>query len=258
MYHYVFAYQDSLPSGTGFPTFGTIHLLWLICIALGIFTVCRVFLFLSITHRLLVLNTVVLLALLCTFTQDAILTVTGHMNAKMLPFHLCDLAAFFYLILQFHALRTGQWTSLAEISLCLFMPGAVLGILFPVWNNYPVWNYMCIHGFLYHALIILYPWLLFINRSIQPKVRHIWQPVLLLGALVPPVYLFNRKFGSNYMFLNKPPANTPLDFLARHMGNPGYLIGYAGFIFLMVAGLYVLFACIVFFQTIRYTPKNTK
>ena len=64
------------------------------------------------------LNITVLLALCCTFTQDAILTVTGHMNARMLPFHLCDLAGFFYLFLQMQALRTGRWTSLVEIALC--------------------------------------------------------------------------------------------------------------------------------------------
>ena len=50
------------------------------------------------------LNITVLLALCCTFTQDAILTVTGHMNARMLPFHLCDLAGFFHLFLQMQAL----------------------------------------------------------------------------------------------------------------------------------------------------------
>lgn len=63
---------------------------------------------------------------------------------------------FFYLFLQMRILRTGHCDSLAEIALCLFMPGAVLGILFPVWNVYPPFHYMTIHGFIYHALIILY------------------------------------------------------------------------------------------------------
>ena len=105
-------------------------------------------------------------------STDAILTVTGHMNARTLPFHLCDLAGFFYLFLQMQALRTGRWTSLVEIALCLFMPGAVLGILFPVWSIYPAFHYMVIHGFIYHALIILYPWLLFVSGNIRPKMRH--------------------------------------------------------------------------------------
>ena len=81
------------------------------------------------------LNITVLLALCCTFTQDAILTVTGHMNARMLPFHLCDLAGFFYLFLQMQALRTGRWTSLVEIALCLFMPGAVLVPTFSLYDD---------------------------------------------------------------------------------------------------------------------------
>lgn len=173
--------------------------------------------------------------------QDAILTVTGHMNARTLPFHLCDLAGFFYLLLQMQALRTGRWSFLSEIALCLFMPGAVLGILFPVWSIYPAFHYMVIHGFIYHALIILYPWLLFVSGNIRPKMRHIWQPVLLLCCIVPPIYLFNQKMGSNYMFINEPPTNTPLEFLANQMGNPGYLIGYAIFIFLLMLTLYQVF-----------------
>ena len=139
------------------------------------------------------------------------------------------------------ALRTGRWSFLSEIALCLFMPGAVLGILFPVWNVYPPFHYMTIHGFVYHALIILYPWLLFVSGNIRPKTRHIWQPVLLLCGIVPPVYLFNKKFDSNYMFINVPLENTPLEFLADQMGNPGYLLGYAIFIFLLILTLYQVF-----------------
>ena len=241
MCNYFFTYQNALPENSGFPLFGSIHIIWFTGIATGIFLLCRVSLRLSEAKQLQLLNSTVLLALCCTFTQDAILTVTGHMNARMLPFHLCDLAAFFYLFLQMRALRTGYWTSLSEIALCLFMPGAVLGILFPVWNVYPAFHYMTIHGFGYHALIVLYPWLLFVHGNIRPRIHHVWQPMLLLCCIIPPVYLFNKKFGSNYMFINEPPKNTPLEFLANQMGNPGYLIGYAIFIFLMLLTLYRMF-----------------
>ena len=241
MYIYFFTYQDALPENCGFPLFGYTHFIWLVGIAIAIFLLCKLYLLLTRAKQLQMLNISVLLALCCTFAQDAILTITGHMNARMLPFHLCDLAAFFYLFLQMRTLRTGKWNSLAEITLCLFMPGAVLGILFPVWNIYPAFHYMTIHGFIYHALIILYPWLLFVNRNICPKIHHIWQPVLLLCCIVPPVYIFNKKYDSNYMFINKPPANTPLEFLAKQMGNPGYLLGYAIFIFLMMLALYYIF-----------------
>ena len=74
------------------------HFIWLTCIAIVIFLLCRIYLRLTKIRQLQMLNITVLLALCCTFTQDAILTVTGHMNARMLPFHLCDLAGFFYLL----------------------------------------------------------------------------------------------------------------------------------------------------------------
>ena len=112
MYTYFFTYQDALPENCGFPLFGGIHFIWLTCIAIGIFLLCRTYLRLTKTRQLQILNTTVLLALCCTFMQDAILTVTGHMNAGTLPFHLCDLAGFFYLLLQMQALRTGRWSFL--------------------------------------------------------------------------------------------------------------------------------------------------
>ena len=140
MYGYFFTYQDALPENSGFPLFGGVHFIWIAGIAMSIFLLCKVYLRLAKNKRLQMLNAFVLLALCCTFTQDAILTVTGHMNARMLPFHLCDLATFFYLFLQMRILRTGHCDSLAEIALCLFMPGAVLGILFPVWSVYPAFH----------------------------------------------------------------------------------------------------------------------
>ena len=98
MYTYFFTYQNALPENCGFPIFGRMHFIWLTCIAIVIFLLCRIYLRLTKIRQLQMLNITVLLALCCTFTQDAILTVTGHMNARMLPFHLCDLAGFFYLL----------------------------------------------------------------------------------------------------------------------------------------------------------------
>lgn len=43
------------------------------------------------------------------------------------------------------------------------------------------------------------------------------------------------------MFINEAPTNTPLEFLANQMGNPGYLLGYAIFIFLLMLTLYQFF-----------------
>ena len=36
------------------------------------------------------------------------------------------------------------------------------------------------------------------------------------------------------MFVNRPSGGSPLEWLAQWMGNPGYLLGYAGLILLCI------------------------
>lgn len=40
--------------------------------------------------------------------------------------------------------------------------------------------------------------------------------------------IFDKCFDCNYYFINWPVPNSPLAWLAERMGNPGYLLGFAG------------------------------
>lgn len=259
MFTYFFSYQTDLPDDLGFQIFGIQHIIWLLGITAFLFLCCLTFCKLRRGSRELILNAVVLGALFMTFSQDAVLIVTGHMNSRMLPLHLCDLASFVFLFQRMIYLRETCNTQssnslhfysprkrfrfspiLGEIGACLLLPGAVLGILFPVWTSYPMLNFMTIHGFVYHGLIILYPLLLLTDKQVCPRLGHVWYTVVFLLCVVPPVLWFDRKFDSNYMYLNYGPAGTPLYFLEEKMGNPGYLLGYAIGIFLIILLVYGL------------------
>lgn len=257
MFTYFFSYQTDLPADLGFRIYDTKHILWL----LGI-TFCLVLIPLTLRklergRREIIMNIVVLSALFMTFSQDTVLIVIGHMDSGMLPLHLCDLASFVFLIQRMVYLREKSSTPhadrrhyylprrrflisamLGEIGVCLLMPGAILGILFPVWTPYPMLNFMTIHGFVYHGLIILYPLLLLTDKQVYPQLGHIWYNIVFLLCIVPPILWFDRKFGSNYMYLSYGPAGTPLHFLEKEMGNPGYLWGYAIGIFLIILLVY--------------------
>lgn len=257
MFTYFFSYQTDLPANLGFQMYGIKHILWLLGIAAFLSLCCLAFYRQKDNAREFILNAVVLGALFMTFSQDVVLVVTGHMNTGMLPLHLCDLASFVFLIqrMAYQRKRCSIKISdepysysrqknfcisaiLGEIGVCLLMPGAILGILFPVWTPYPMLNFMTIHGFVYHGLIILYPLLLLTDKEVYPQLKHIWYTVVFLLCIVPPVLWFDRKFGSNYMYLNYGPAGTPLYILEKKMGNPGYLWGYAAAIFLAVLLVY--------------------
>lgn len=264
MFAYFFAYQNELPENAGFQIYGPEHFLWLGGIVACLILFCLFFSRSALPIRERILNAVVFFALFLTFSQDVILTIIGQMSLHTLPFHLCDLATFVYLIQRAIYLRemytvqafdgpdfrsrhkeTCFSAVLGEISLTLLMPGAVLGILFPVWTPYPILNFMTIHGFIYHAMVILYPLLLFADGQVQPRFSHIWYPVAFLCCVVPPVLFFDRKFQTNYMYLNHAPEKTPIRYLENRIGNPGYLVGYALLIFLMIIAVYWIFYLII-------------
>lgn len=82
---------------------------------------------------------------------------------------------------------------------------------------------------------------------VHPTVRHIHYSLLFLAAVVPPILIFDKMTGCNYLFVNRPVSGTPLEALADLMGNPGYLIGYAAMVvgvILLVYGLIYLADCV--------------
>lgn len=235
MFSYFFSYETNIPHGVGFGLYKAGHLIWMSCIALFLTVACLWFGGQNSKKKERILNLTVAVSLSFTAGQDVILAAIGQMNVQMLPLHLCDLAAFFYLFQ-----RITKWNTLGEICICLLLPGAICAILFPNWTHYPMFNFMVIHGFVYHTFIILYP-LLLLQYGVYPRFHNVWKSFVFLGCLVPPVYWFDRVFESNYMFLLYAPENSPLELLSAYMGTSGYLVGYAGTVVLILLGIYGLF-----------------
>lgn len=105
--------------------------------------------------------------------------------------------------------------------------GTVLALLFPDWVRYPAIHFITIQGFTFHAGIVLYVICQLLQHNIIPRLAALWKVIVFLLVVVPPVYLFDKKFHANYMFVNVPSPGSPLEWLASFLGNPGYLAGYA-------------------------------
>lgn len=128
-------------------------------------------------------------------------------------------------------------SALAEIGLVLLMPGTGCALIFPDWSWYPMWNFMSLHSFLWHAVLIAYPLMCLLSGRVQPRISHIWMPILYLAILVPPTYLFDVLTGCNYLFLLRPVPGTPLQWLSDSLG-PYWLIGYAILAFAVILAIY--------------------
>ncbi|MBQ3390701.1 MAG: TIGR02206 family membrane protein [Firmicutes bacterium] len=253
MLQYFFTYGSELPAGVGFPMYGTAHILWLLagtgaCILL-------LLLFRRADNEkqrklelALGLFPVALIVLRACF-----LTAIGHQTVYELPLHLCALAGFLCLA---HMITGKDWLGQVLYALCL--PGTLLALIFPDWIYYPPVHFITIQGFLFHFGVAWYILCELSCGKIRPDIKRIWNPILFLLICVPVVYLFDRHFRTNYMFLRVPSPGSPLEWMASFMGVPGYLLGYAVMVAMVMILMYL--AEIVFdkLRRIGYNKGNTE
>ena len=234
---YFFTLEDELPDGVGFPLWGREHIEWL-CIALALGTIlCLGYRRAGARGRAALRVCTGSAVLLCELLKDANLIVQGAFSVYYLPLHLCGLAVFFTF---FHSLRPGETVGNFLYSTC--MPGAAFALLFPDWTMYPAFCYHSLVAFAVHTLIVVYPLMLVFSGEWRPSVRYLPRCLALLLGLAAAVYLFDRRFHANYMFLLQPAAGSPLEWFASFLGNPGYLLGYVPMIVLIWGLLYLPFS----------------
>lgn len=230
---YFFATQSELPADVGFSLFGPAHLAWIACTVLG--TALGLLVLRgrpraqAITARAGAVLAVLLVALLELWSWWS-----GDFSVWSLPLHLCDMTPFLLLLFE---LTGWDWTG--QTLYCLCLPGSVAALLFPNWTMFPLWNVVNLQGFLLHALLIFCPLLEVMRGKLKPRFSHMWKAWAFLAVVVPLIYLFNRKFGTNYFFVNAGSPGSPLEWLIRRMGNPGFLLGYGAIALVVTTGMYL-------------------
>ncbi len=159
--------------------------------------------------------------------RDAVLMLTGHFDRGFLPFHLCSMALW---IAALYAWMEQRFFGVIYILLCV--PGAVGALLFPNWDAYPFFNYMHIHGFVSHGLIVAFGIWLVLSEKMILKWKDFWMPVVFGVAGFIILYPVNRILGTNFWFLNRPSHGSPTVWIFEITGERWYMAGY--FLFCMV------------------------
>ena len=148
---------------------------------------------------------VVLAASLCV-TETLILMDYGWREA--LPLHLCGMGALMALAVAF-----GMDGFALDFLWYLCLPGAAAALIFPA----PVLSrYQMLLNASYtatHALIIAIA-LLAPLAGRMPSRRKGAQMLAALAVIALPVYAVNVLLGTDYLFLIRPPADTPLEWVS--------------------------------------------
>ena len=235
---YFWKQQDDIPSGMGYPLFGEIHILSSVITILIVLVLTYGLLKLSNRKKILIMKFIPVVMLFMEIFKDAFLISVHRFSVAYLPLHVCSIGIFIFLLREYLSWKWAK-TLFGELAYVLIMPGSIAALLFPDWTiDYPVLNFMNLYSYAWHGALVLYPLLLRRSGLIQPSVKHIHWPILFLLVITPLIYLFDKHYGCNFFFVNWPVPGSPLSFFASFLGNPGYLIGYAAIVLVMLTIVY--------------------
>ena len=208
----------------GFDLYSAPHIIWLALMILMIAAITRSYCRNDDTGRDRMRKTIAIAMLLMEIAKDAIVIAVGWWNPGYLPFHLCGMAIFAVLA---DAFWRGQKVT-GQMILFAFMPGALSALLFANWTMYPFYVYMCIHSFVYHALIVAYAVMIFASGEVAPNYKGLWKTLIAVIISIGPVYGINLIFeehNPNFMFLMEASPGSPLVPVWNLTGPDWYIPG---------------------------------
>lgn len=223
--------SETIPSGLGFDHFSAEHIIWLITAVIVTTLCCLHYRTLSEKGRSIWRKVLVALLIADEFLKQIPLWACGNFILEYLPLHLCSINIF---LIVWHAVKPNQMLGNFLYAICI--PGAVAALLFPSWNKLPVVNFMYIHSFTMHILLIVYPAALVAGGDIKPRLKDFPKALALLFAMAVFLYFFNYSFDTNFFFLRTVSEGNPLYIFEVLWGN--HLLGLPLIVAAVIAVMY--------------------
>lgn len=220
-----------LNGGYGFVLFGPAHLAWLGTCAVLVVVLVRCYCTLppgtaGSTPRRRMMLAVAALPLLLLASDDAIMIAGEAFPAPWWPLHICNVCE--YLCLAYAFKPHGAFARFAgEILFCLGITGALAALLFCNWAYCPPLTWPSVCGFLEHALILAFVFMLLFGGDLAPRTGDLWKAAAFVACYATIMHPLNAALGTNFGFINQPANGSPLVAMAATCGNPGYLAPYA-------------------------------
>lgn len=239
MFKYFFYQEDWLPEGVGFKLFGAGHLTYLVVFLILGFVICRAYKKADAKKRDIYRKVICFTIVGLEILRAIFLIAIGKYSYQYLPLHLCDWTIFLSVYQVFRPSKVAE-----DILYSLCMPGAIVALLFCAWHNYPLLNFMCIHSFVVHWLMVLFVVVQLVGGEIKISMKGAKYTILFAVLVSIPTYVFNSIYGTNFWFLNEVSLGSPLAFFANKFGYVGYLISMACVFFIVVFSMHLPLFCV--------------
>ncbi len=228
---YFWETTGTIIKGVGFKAFDSCHIAWLIFAVIAISALSALYKKQNAEKRKITRFAVAAAILLNEIIKTVILVAVGRWTKNYLPIHLCTINIF---MIAYHCFKPSKTVDNFLYSICV--PGALMALLFPSWTKLPFMNFMHLHSFTIHILLMAYPIMLTVGGDIKPSAKYILKSVALLLCMAVPVYFINIILDTNYMFLMEAEKGTPLVFFKQAFGS--HLVAFPVLLSLLYVLLY--------------------
>ena len=158
--------------------------------------------------------------------------------SEYLPCEICSFAA--YSIAADAFLPDNDF--LLELMVVMFLPAAIMALIFPTTTRLPVFNFFTFHQYFYHSLIIAYILGRFFAGETSMTYPGLWKSIFAILCLVGVMYTADRIFNRNFMFLVHNENNAMLKKISDTCGEGfRYTLGLICFAIFSVHIYYVVF-----------------
>ena len=155
--------------------------------------------------------------------------------SKEIPVHLCSISGLICCFIMFIPEKKRQF--LFEFLFYCGIIGGIQAILTPLVDDYGGYKFFYIQFFFKHAMIIAFP--IYLRNQLGMKLtKFSWiKTWIVLNILMFLLIPLNNLLGSNYMYVNSPPAvDNPLV-----IGEwPTYLYWWELFVLILIIVVYII------------------
>ena len=232
MFNYFWYTKDSIPEGVGMGLFSLTHIIEIIIAGFILWGLVKWFKGFDAEKRDRFLLVVVILLWVDELLKHIGSAAIGLWEVGYLPLHICSINIFLSTAYYFTRSK-----ALAQILYCLGIPGAFMALLLPTWSTLPVMNFMHLHSYTVHILLILFPILLVVNGE-RPNIKYHGKCCLVFLSYSVPIFFLNHILDTDFIFLNGAKG-TPFTGLVKAIGNPLYCVFLVPIIFALMALMYI-------------------
>lgn len=202
---YFFDTIETIPQGVGWEYFSGIHLVWLALFVAFAVYMSMLYRRSDTEKRAKIRKMMSWLIIGDEIFKMIMLAIGDRYMWDYLPLHLCSINIF---IIAYHARRPNKMLDNFLYAICI--PGALAALLTPTWYTLPLFNFMHLHSFTVHILLVTYPVMLLASGEIVPDIKIVPKCILFVLIMAIPIYGINLLLDTNFMFLMFADPGNPL------------------------------------------------